>query len=87
MGWTLLPPPLALAQGKQYSALLHLGFVEAHLANPGLLIGKFTDVGFTGVTCDDSDTSNPRMLGTWPLPDDAGVTFPEEVKTVWEWEP
>jgi hypothetical protein len=87
MPWIQLTAPFSLTQGKQYSALLHLGFVEAHLANPDIITGKFTDQGFIGVTCDDSDPSNPRVCGTWPLAEADNVPFPSEVKTVWEWSP
>jgi hypothetical protein len=85
MAWKQLTAPITLEQDKQYSALLHLGFVEKAVATPDMITSKFTAVGFTNVTVDDSDTSNPRVLGTWPLADQDDVSFPSEVKTVWEW--
>jgi hypothetical protein len=59
---------------------------EKAVATPDMITSKFTAVGFTNVSVDDSDASNPRVLGTWPLPDQDNVDFPSEVKTVWEWE-
>jgi hypothetical protein len=86
MAWKLITPPFTLEQNKQYSALLHLSFVEKAVATPDMITSKFTAVGFTNVSVDDSDKSNPRVLGTWPLADQDNVSFPTEVKTVWEWE-
>ena len=86
MAWKQISPPFTLTQNTQYSALLHLSFIEKAVATPDMITSKFTAVGFANVSVDDSDTSNPRVLGTWPLPDQDDVSFPSEVKTVWEWD-
>jgi hypothetical protein len=86
MAWKQLTPPITLVQGKRYSALLHLSFIEKVAATPSIIQGKFAAVGFTNVSVDMSDASNPRCLGTWSGPDQDDVDFPDEVKTVWEWE-
>jgi hypothetical protein len=84
MTWNLLEAPFTLKQGTLYACMLKLSFGEKIVATADMVAQKFTDAGFTGVTV---DMNVPRAEGTWGQPDDAGVTLPSEVVTVWRWDP
>lgn len=80
--WALLEAPFTLKQGTLYACALKFNLGEKLLATEAMVVQKFIDAGFTGVTV---DMSVPRAEGTWGQSDDAGVTLPNEVMDVWEW--
>ena len=83
MPWTQLTPPFQLTSGTQYAAALKLSWSESEFATDAIVAKKFNDVGVTSVTV---DLPNKRVEGVWSG-DDQTVTLPDEVSTVWEWEP
>jgi hypothetical protein len=86
MTWNRLYPPLTLTQGRTYSALLHLSWAEKAFATPGAIEAKLEGAGFTGVSVDMNGDGGPLATGSWGQPTQSGVTLPEEIVSVWEWQ-
>ena len=82
--WIAQSSPFLLASGALYAADLDVtsSLEDRLLATKARIIQKFTDAGFTGVTCTDDLT---RAEGTWGKASQV-ATLPGEVTAVWKWQ-
>lgn len=82
--WVAMQAPYTLTANTQYSAHIHLSFAEKLVATEAMVVSKFTDAGFTNVTC-SLNGSEGTVCGTWPG-DTQVVKLPSEVTEVWVWQ-
>lgn len=83
MTWIALSPPFTLKQGSSYACTVNQPF----FIPDSTVISAFTAQGFSNVQRDTTDANDARYTGTWAGPDEEGVTLPERVKLVLEWQP